>query len=243
MKKTLLLIALSLCAIVSGSAQTGPTTIADSKLWDNWYWTASVGGVNQLNDGHSARLQYGVELGRYLTPVFGLAAEYRQSVNTTNSPNAIDKTNLSGLLKFNLSNFFGSYSTEPRFYEFVFNYGWGWGRHYYPSSCLNEVGEFGSRNVVTSTMGMELNFNLGKKRAWQFNLRPSFVWDVTSGGSAYHKSFCSFQWSAGVTYKLRNHYGTHNFKRTQLRDINEINGLKSQIEDLNKLIDVLTSDK
>lgn len=240
MKKLLSLITL-VAATAIASAQTGPTTIADSKLWDNWFVGASIGGVNQMNNGHGPRLQYGIEVGRYLTPVFGMSAEYRHSINTTSSPTAIDKSNLMGNLKFNLSNFLGSYTTEPRFYEFVFVYGWGWGHHFYPSSYKEKF--TGSQNIVTSKMGMELNFNFGKQRAWQFNLRPSFVWDITNGGSAYHKSFCSFEWSAGVTYKFRNHYGTHNFKRTQLRDLNEIDGLKSQIEDLNKLIEILTADK
>lgn len=243
MKHLLALITLAVATTLA-SAQTGPTTIADSKLfWDNWFVGASIGGINQMNGGHSPRLQYGIELGRYLTPVFGLSAEYRHSINTTSSPNAIDKSNLMGNLKFNLSNFLGSYGTEPRLYEFVFVYGWGWGRHYYPRNYMVSEGVYGSQNIVTSKMGMELNFNLGRSRAWQLNFRPSLVWDITNGGSAYNKSFCSFEWSTGVTYKLRNHYGTHNFKRTALRDINEIDGLKSQIEDLNKLIEILTADK
>lgn len=242
MKKLLLLVTLSM-SLAFASAQTGPTTVADSKLWDNWFVGASIGGINQMNDGHGVRFQYGIELGRYLTPVFGMSAEYRHSINTTSSPNAIDKSNLMGNLKFNLSNFLGSYGTEPRLYEFIFVYGWGWGHHYYPSNYTHTDGLKGSQNIVTSKIGMELNFNLGRSRAWQLNFRPSFVWDITNGGSAYHKGFCSFEWSTGVTYKLRNHYGTHNFKRTQLRDLNEIDGLKSQIEDLNKLIEILTADK
>lgn len=129
MKKLFTMIAVC-CGMVAANAQE-KTAIEDSNLlWDNWYAGVQIGGVAPLKSLGDQRLAFGVEVGRYLTPVFGLAAEYNMYVNTTPSVNAIDQTNLSGLMKFNLSNLFCGYKGEPRFFEAVLNYGIGWGHNF-----------------------------------------------------------------------------------------------------------------
>jgi len=259
----------AVCAGLSAVANAQPSAIADSKLSDNWYASVDLGAITPFKGNliGDARFNFGIEAGRYLTPVFGLGAEYRMAVNTTPSVNAIDQSNLSGLLKFNLTNLFLGYDKEPRFFEIVANYGIGWGHNFvceWPYSYTiyddNNDKYYGqvnnSTNVVyecegvdkhgwdmnylTSKVGLEFNFNLGEKKAWQFNVKPAIVWAMhdnfyaESSNHGYHLNAnrAAIELAAGLTYKFGNSNGTHNFTRELLRDQNEIDGLNGQISDL-----------
>ena len=214
---------LALCAGMTAASAQETYGIQESKVfWDNWYASLNVGAQTPLpgNMISNTRFNWGVELGRFLTPVFGLGAEYRLAVNTTPSCNAFDQSNLTGLMKFNLSNLFLGYKGEPRFFEMVFNYGIGWGHNfvcswpynytiydtnnnkYYGQVTSNEplVGEIAATdqhgwdmNYLTSKFGLEFNFNLGEEKAWMINVKPSLVY-------AMHENFYSESSDHG--YKL-----------------------------------------
>ena len=272
MKKLFAVLAVC-CGMTAVNAQEKYATEDSNVLWDNWYVSANVGGITPLTDLGNFRLNFGVETGRYLTPVFGLGAEFNMNVNTTPSCNAIDKSNLTGLLKFNLSNLFGGYNGEPRAFEVVLNYGIGWGHNYvcnwpytytsyehineaeasqpagmhFPLSDGNVFKEWKATdahgwdmNYLTSKVGMEFNFNLGEKKAWQINVKPALVWamhenfytESSAHGYKLNKNQGYLELAAGVTYKFGNSNGSHNFTRARLRDQNEIDGLNGQINDL-----------
>lgn len=262
MKK--LFTAMVICASLTAVANAQPTAIAESKLSDNWYVGLNVGAQTPLvgNMIKNTRFNWGVEAGRYLTPVFGLGAEYRLAVNTTPSVNAIDQTNLTALMKFNLTNLFLGYGYEPRFFEIVANYGIGWGHNYvcsWPYYYTTEPVHIPSgypedyyvidpvcdthgwdMNYLTSKVGLDFNFNLGEKKAWQINIKPAVTWAMHSNfysessdhGYELNVNQAVFELAAGVTYKFGNSNGTHNFVRTALRDQNEIDALNGQINDL-----------
>lgn len=264
---------LAVCAGLTAVANAQPSAITDSKLSDNWYASVDLGAVTPLKGNMigDARMTWGVEAGRYLTPVFGLGVEYRMAVNTTPSRNVFDQSNLSGLMKFNLTNLFLGYGNEPRFFEVVADFGMGWGHnfvcnwpYYYATEPIHipskdpenwfvidkTVDPHGwDMNYLTSKFGLEFNFNLGEKKAWQINVKPSLVYamhdfegtdlfysETTEHGYQLNANHAFLELAAGVTYKFGNSNGTHNFTRSLLRDQNEIDALNGTIDGLNSTI-------
>ena len=110
MKKLFTLVAVAVLA-VSASAQT----VTESKTFDNIY-VGINGGVATKATGHAwlkgLDPNFGVRVGRYFTPVFGLAVE--SNAYFSNKPWASDGTafravNTSLLGTVNLSNWLGGY--------------------------------------------------------------------------------------------------------------------------------------
>ncbi len=219
MKKLFAVLAI-FAGMISANAQEEYAIKSSNVFWDNWYASVNVGAITPFKGNliSNTRFNWGVEAGRYLTPVFGLGAEYRLSVNTTPSANIFDQSNLTGLMKFNLTNLFLGYTGEPRFFEMGLNYGIGWGHNfvcgwpYHFVFGLDEgmvySGSDGVRSVkvedvtdkhgwdmnyLTSKVGLEFNFNLGEQKAWQVNVKPSLVW-------AMHENF--YAESSNHGYKL-----------------------------------------
>ena len=205
MKKLFAVLAI-FAGIFSANAQEEYAIKSSKVFWDNWYASINAGAITPFKGNliGDMRPTVGVELGRYLTPVFGLGAEYRAAINTTPSANIFDQTNLTGLLKFNLTNLFKGYTGEPRFFEMGLDYGIGWGHNfvcgwpYYFVEGLeegmvyhgpdhnvravkvsDEIDEHGwDMNYLTSKVGLEFNFNLGAEKAWQLNVKPALVWKM-----------------------------------------------------------------
>lgn len=230
---------LAVCATVAfASAQT---TVRGSKLTDNWSVGIQAGGVTPAY-GHKVfgdlRPVVGLTVAKEITPIFGLAAEFNTVINAQhnnigptgyakNWNRAFDASNLSGLLRFNLTNLFLGYTGEPRFLDVKAIFGMGWGHEYYP-------GKYNDRNLLTSKAGLDFGFNLGAEKAWQVNVKPAFVWSLTDGirASEYDKKYAHIELTAGVTYKFLNSNGTHNFTLVKEYDQAEVDGLNAKINDL-----------
>jgi len=261
MKKLFAVLALCL-GMTAANAQEEYATKDSKVFWDNWYASLNVGAQTPLKGNliGNTRFNWGVEAGRYLTPVFGLGAEYRLAVNTTPSCNAFDQSNLTALMKFNLTNLFSGYTGEPRFFEMVLNYGIGWGHNFvcnWPYSYTGEPQPWDvangmykinivtdnhgwDMNYLTSKVGLDLNFNLGEDKAWQLNVKPAIVWamhenfyaESSNHGYRLNGNQAAIELAAGLTYKFSNSNGTHNFVRSRLYDQNEVDMLNGQINDL-----------
>ena len=207
MKKLVVLFAAALMA-VSASAQT----VTESKTFDNFYigingglsakTTPPTGGwLNKLNPNA------GLRIGRYFTPVFGLAVE--SNAYLSNKPYRSTKTfirgiNTSLLGTVNLSNWFGGYPGEPR--------------------CFEVIG-----------LGIDFAFNLGSNKAWQVYVEPAIIWALNGTGYdavEYNLNKSMVQLNAGIVYKFRNSNGTHNFTIAPGRDQAEIDALNAQINSL-----------
>ena len=227
MKKLGLLFAAAAMA-VSVNAQT----VTESKTFDNFYIGIN-GGAQVKTTGESwmnnLNSNAGLRIGRWFTPVFGLAAEGNVYFNDHNMPQS--KTlarymNVGLIGTVNLSNWFAGYKGEPRLFEVVPVYGFGWGHTF---------GTDENFNVLTSKAGIDFTFNLGKAKAWQVYVEPSMNWSLNGygyEGVAYDINKSAFQLNAGIVYKFKNSNGSHNFTIAQLRDQNEIDGLNSQINSL-----------
>ena len=239
MKKLVLLFAAAAMA-VSASAQT----VTESKTFDNWYIGIN-GGVMTKTTGSrwmkNLNSNAGLRIGRYFTPVFGLAAEsnvYFNDHNAYSSKTVVRYMNTSLIATVNLSNWFGGYKGEPRVFEVIPVYGFGWA-HSFGASRVYSDGDtkhdYGQWNALTSKAGIDFAFNLGSSKAWQIYIEPSMNWALNGNGYdkvAYNINKSGFQLNAGVIYKFKNSNGTHNFTIAQLRDQNEIDGLNSQINSL-----------
>ena len=237
MKKLVLLFAAAAMA-VSVSAQT----VTESKTFDNFYIGVN-GGVQTKTTGHAwlkgLNPNAGLRIGRWFTPVFGLAAESNVYFSnkefsvvgptaSTSNGTVARYMNTSLIATVNLSNWFGGYKGEPRLFEVIPVYGFGWA-HSFNSKGVTNV------NALTSKAGIDFAFNLGKAKAWQVYVEPSMNWALNGAGYdgvAYNINKSAFQLNAGVVYKFKNSNGSHNFTVAQLRDQNEIDGLNSQINSL-----------
>ena len=216
---------------VSVNAQT----VTESKTFDNFYIGIN-GGAQVKTTGESwmnnLNSNAGLRIGRWFTPVFGLAAEGNVYFNDhckhymPQSKTVARYMNVGLIGTVNLSNWFAGYKGEPRLFEVVPVYGFGWGHTF---------GTDENYNVLTSKAGIDFTFNLGKAKAWQVYVEPSMNWSLNGygyEGVAYNINKSAFQLNAGIVYKFKNSNGSHNFTIAQLRDQNEIDGLNSQINSL-----------
>lgn len=235
MKKLVLLFAAAIMA-VSASAQT----VTESKTFDNFYIGINGGVATKTTENSwlsGLNPNAGLRIGRYFTPVFGLAVE--GNAYFSNKPAASYGTfvryiNTSLLGTVNLSNWFGGYPGEPRSFEVVPVAGIGWAHSF----------GTGDSNYLTSKVGIDFTFNLGAKKAWQIYIEPSMNWALTSpagedsngntlhNGVNYNINRSMVQLNVGIVYKFKNSNGTHNFTIAQLRDQAEIDALNSQINSL-----------
>ena len=238
MKKLVLMFAAALLA-VSASAQT----VSESKSSDNFYLGVNGGVITATHPSTMGAANHcwlrditpnaGLRLGRWFTPVFGLALEgnaYFKNLHHGNLQGTlVNRMNTSLLATINLSNWAGGYKGEPRCFELIPVMGLGWG-HTFGSPTKDWKAD-----VLTSKFGVDFAFNFGANKEWQFYVEPSINWALNGNGYqgvAYNVNKSGFQLNVGFNYKFRNSNGTHNFALAHLRDQAEVDALNAQINDL-----------
>ncbi len=233
--KKIFTLAFCAAAMLTANAQK---TVQGSGLFDNWSVGLVGGGVTKTT--HNAfwknmRATYGVELGKQITPVFGLGFQFLANNNTTPSKTVFDRSNLSLLGKINFSNLFFGYNGQPRLFEVEGVVGAGWGHDYNHDTMAK--GNCKDDNYFTSKFGFNFNFNLGEKKAWTVSVKPSIVYNLESGHAcafnAYDVNQSSIELLAGVTYHFKNHNnGKHYMTLLKAYDQAEVDGLNAKINDL-----------
>ncbi|MGN1263441.1 MAG: OmpA family protein [Prevotella sp.] len=233
MKKQILALAVAVAVVQALPAQT----VEDSKLSDNWYIGIN-GGENfkttNTNVFSNLNPSFGLRIGRYLTPVFGMAVEGEAYLNNKGSENrplgtVIKGINVSLLGTTNFSNLFGGYPGEPRVFEIVGIYGLGWGHVF--STRSNRPTD---NNILTSKLGVDFNFNIGQTRAWQIYIEPNISYGLNVDGSKtkFNLNKSALGLLVGINYKFGNSNGTHNFVLADLRDQMEIDALLDRINEM-----------
>lgn len=229
MKKSILMMAFAALGVQAVQAQT----VVESKNADNWY-VGVLGGIDSKTT-HNQVLKNlnehaGLRVGRYFTPVVGLAVEGDAFFNDKkfgNSKTAVKAVNVDLLGTLNFTNWFCGYAGQPRTFELYAVAGAGW-NHILGS---NAVGE--SRNDLVSRLGLDFAFNLGESRAWQLFVEPAINYNLNhSHRNSFNVNSSALQLSAGLIYKFGNSNGTHNFKIAELRDQDEIDHLNAKINEL-----------
>ena len=211
MKKLVLLF-----AAFTFAASVSAQTVTESKTFDNIYVGVN-GGVATKMTGQNGWLgglnaNAGLRIGRYFTPVFGVAVE--SNVYFANKPFGTSHTvarltNTSLLGTINLSNWFYGYKGQPRFFEVSLLAGMGWGHVFgvpYTNVAFDEQGVIVTeeaetlegyeddgdvyhvaKNNLTSKVALDLAFNIGKAKALQFYVEPAVIWglnDITMNVAA-----------------------------------------------------------
>lgn len=215
-----------------------------TKLTDNWYLGVNMGGVTP--SAHSAfwenmRGLAGLELGKQMTPVFGMSLQGLTSVNTSYSRTALDAMSLTLNAKINLNNLFCGYKGKPRPVEIEAIAGFGWGHDFMnQSSGVDE-------NYLVNRIGASFNFNLGEKKAWAINVKPAIIYRM-SGGNRQQLNFNSsaIELLAGITYYFGNSNGEHymtNVKPYNAAEIAELNNKVNALREDNAAKDKALADK
>lgn len=257
------------------AASVSAQTVAESKAFDNVY-VGINGGVATKTTGHKWLSDLdpnaGIRVGRYFTPVFGLAVEgnaYFSNKPWHSTGTVVRATNVSLLGTVNLSNLFGGYKGEPRAFEVSALYGLGWA-HVFTNDKTAKNLTSGQRNRMTSKAALDFAYNFGSQKQWQVYVEPSinfaFLGKAYSklpigggvvshnvpygykavaqdGQPAYNINNSFVQLNAGVVYKFKNSNGTHNFTIVVPRDQAEIDALNAQINELrNRKPEVITKE-
>ena len=173
MKKLVLML-----AAASMAASVSAQTVAESKTFDNIY-VGINGGVATKTTGHKWLSDLdpnaGIRIGRYFTPVFGLAIEgnaYFSNKPWGSTGTVVRATNASLLGTVNLSNWFGGYKGEPRTFEVSALYGLGW-MHVFTNDKAIKAATENQRNRMTSKAALDFAFNFGSQKQFQFYVEPS----------------------------------------------------------------------
>jgi outer membrane protein OmpA-like peptidoglycan-associated protein len=252
MKKLFVLFA---AAMLTASASAQGTAVTSSKFGDNWYAGINAGIATytkeQLGDDgffKSLAPEFGVRIGKNLTTVFGLALDANMYFKANDkmipgSKTFVNATNVDLLGTFNLSNLFGGYQGEPRAFELIALYGFGW------SHAFNHMTK---SNALNSKVALDFAFNFGSDKQWQFYVEPALNYALNKwydgenlgGDMKYDINQSIFELKAGVNYKFGCSNGTHNFAIEKLRDQAEIDALNAQINELrNRKPQVIEKEK
>lgn len=250
MKKIFSFMMIALVAMFAMNAQT----LEQPKFIDNTYFRLE-GGATALthpkcmsyeNWGHSIQAVIGAEVGKWITPKFGVAFEgdfgirngsnrkkgafnYQLIIPEDNvagaylkKANRFNYINVTGLAKFNMSNIIAGFN-PARKWEFVLATGPMW-IHGFPGK--NYVNDFGVKFKA------EANYNINYR--WQVNLIPEFNYNLTGANesaSEHPKFNVNNSWYAlklGVTYKIGKQFTPCPYKYTQA----DVDVLNAQINDL-----------
>lgn len=243
MKKLFLMLAVAASAMTA-SAQEPKSGFADAKFWDNWYLGANLGAVSKAK--HQAVLknlnpQFGIRFGKWFTPSVGLAGEGRFLFgNKLYGRQLTDKSPFHGmeghlLGTLNFSNAFGGYQGSPRPFEVIGLAGIGFLHNF----GTTDKGQFPSnyqKNMLTSKFGLDLAWNFGSEKEWQFYVEPALIYAI--GGAKkfdkiqYNSNRAAVELNVGINYYFKTSNGTHHFLNITECDQREIDALNNTINDL-----------
>ncbi len=230
MKKKLFaaMAAVALCALAS-AAQERP--LAQPKFFDNMY-VGLEGGVTTPMHGQaffgSMRGAVGLNIGKQITPTFGVGVESLFGVNTSSwrgrvhSSTAFDNSYVGVYGTVDLFNLFGGYPCHTRPFSIEAQAGAGWG-HYFQS------GDVPDANFFATKAGLNFNFNVSDNVT--IALKPSVLYNMSGNfrqsSVGYNINKASFQLMAGVTFRFGD-----GFECVRPYDQAEVNALNNEINDL-----------
>ena len=215
-------------------------TFESSRFIDNTYFRVE-GGATALTHpgclgyedfGHTIQGVIGAEVGKWITPKFGVAFEGDFGIrngseygkfNDEDKAQRFNYITVTGLTKFNMSNIFAGWNPERK-WEFVLATGPMW-IHGFPGK--NYENDFGVKFKA------EVNYNATERL--QLNLIPEFNYNLTgcySYGTYEHPRFDSrnswYGLKVGVTYKIGKQFTECPYKYTQA----DVDKLNAEINDL-----------
>lgn len=233
---------LMLFSVMFASAQTA---VESQKVFDNVY----VGGGVQVStpldfyDVFPLNTSFNVYVGKDFTPVFGVNLEGDLWIASHTSKGAqmrFDRPNVHNFFRqsyvglntlVNFSNLFGGYKGTPRPFEMQSVVGLGW-LHTFRANMSDRM-----HDDLGAKTGLNLNFNLGARKAHTLYVQPAVLWNLTSPAShhdhiAFNKNRAQVALSVGYIYHFKTSNGTHTFKTYDIGAMtDEINALRKQLAD------------
>lgn len=206
-------------AAIAANAQS-VSSISNSKFFDNWQVGVNVGGYTPTTGNaffKSTRPNFGVEVGKQISPSFRLSADGTAYINNNSfgvrNPLAIEHVNVAMLGNFNLSNIFAGYKGAPRTFEVEAFAGPGWFHSFYP-------GKNADTNEMSVKFGANFLLNLGSSKAWAVKFSPSILYLIDYGVSQHENSLNSLhsytQASLGIVYRFKGSNGAHHITAAQV---------------------------
>lgn len=235
MRKSIFILAMS-TSMFAAHAQTDREALEGTRLSDNWSIELKTGAVTPLTHSgffKNARPAFGIGVSKQLTPIVGLGLQGMGYVNTSDSRNAFDASDVSAFGKVNLMNLFGGYTGEPRAFEVETVTGIGWLHNYQNGG--------GDTNSWTTRLGLNLNFNLGEEKAWTIGVKPALVYDMQGdfnrAKSRFNANYAVFELMAGLTYHFTGSNGARHFTTVRTYDPVEVYELNETVNLLRAELD------
>ena len=226
MKKILLMLAL-FSAVVTANAQIATE---NSNAFDNVGVgvTAGVSAPLDFNSGCPLNTNWGLKITKDITPVIGFQIEGLAVLNDNHFSDlktAVKATNVGLNGALNLSNFFCGYKCTPRVFEVSAVAGLGW-LHTWNTS----------ENSLTAKTGLDLAFNLGKKKVHSLVLTPAVYWNLHKiDAIQFNKKGAQLALNLSYIYHFKTSNGTHHFKTYDVGAMNnEINYLHGKLDECEK---------
>lgn len=226
MKKILLMLAL-FSAVVTANAQIATE---NSNAFDNVGVgvTAGVSTPLDFNSVFPLNTNVGLKITKDITPVIGFQIEGLAFFNDNHFSDlktAVKATNVGLNGALNLSNFFWGYNGTPRVFEVSAVAGLGW-LHTWNTS----------ENSLTAKTGLDLAFNLGKKKVHSLVLTPAVYWNLHKiDAIQFNKKGAQLALNLSYIYHFKTSNGTHHFKTYDVGAMNnEINYLHGKLDECEK---------
>jgi hypothetical protein len=225
MKKFILMALLS-ATVLSAKAQIATE---NSNALDNISVgvTAGVSTPLDFNSVFPLNTNVGLKIQKDFSPVFGLQAEGLAVLNDnhfTDIKTAVKATNVGLNAAFNLSNIFKGYAGTPRKFEVSAVGGFGW-LHTWNTSD----------NFLTAKTGLDLAWNIGKKKANSIVFTPAIYWNLNKFGDIHmNKHNAQLALNVSFIHHFKTSNGTHHFKTydigAMIGEIDRLNGALSECE-------------
>lgn len=190
-------------------------------VFDNTSIGVSFGASTPLdmNSVFPLNTAVGIKLQKDFTPVFGFQLEGLAVLNDnhfTDLKTFVKATNVGLNGAVNMSNLILGYKGEPRTFEIIPVVGLGWLHNWNTRS-----------NALTGKTGVDLAFNIGKKKASSIVITPAVYWNLKQDNYqvAFNKHDAQLSLMASYVYRFKTSNGTHNFK------LWDIGALQKQIEE------------
>lgn len=214
-----LFIAALMVFTVQASAQKALET--QRSVFDNTSIGVSFGASTPLdmNSVFPLNTAVGIKLQKDFTPVFGFQLEGLAVLNDnhfTDLKTFVKATNVGLNGAVNMSNLILGYKGEPRTFEIIPVVGLGWLHNWNTRN-----------NALTGKTGVDLAFNIGKKKASSIVITPAVYWNLKQDDYqvAFNKHDAQLSLMASYVYRFKTSNGTHNFK------LWDIGALQKQIEE------------
>lgn len=226
MRKLLVIVFALLMSFMSASAQIATE---NSNALDNIGVgiTAGVSTPLDFNSIFPVNPNVGIKITKDVTPVLGFQIEGIAVLNDNHFADiktAVKATNVGLNGAINLSNALFGYNGTPRVFEISAIGGLGWLHRWTTSD-----------NFLTAKTGLDLAFNIGKKKAHSIVITPAIYWNLNKiGNIKFDKHNSQLAINVSYIYHFKTSNGTHHFKTydvgAMISEIDRLNGALSECE-------------